>query len=186
MGDPKKQRKKYSKPSHPWQAERIEEENALIKEYGLKNKKEIWKIKSLLKRFSDQIKRLIASSEKQAEKEKVNLLNKLKKLKLVSNSAQLEDVLNISLRDIMDRRLQTIVFKQGLTMSVKQARQAIVHKHIVIGDRMVTNSGYLVSGKEESKIAFAPKSAFSNPEHPERTSKKESSKKKVSEEKNEK
>ncbi|MDP7610203.1 MAG: 30S ribosomal protein S4, partial [Candidatus Woesearchaeota archaeon] len=44
MGDPKKQRKKYSKPSHPWQTERIEVEKVLMKEYGLKNKKEIWRV----------------------------------------------------------------------------------------------------------------------------------------------
>ena len=41
MGSPKKQRKKYSKPSHPWQKARIEEEKALKKEYSFKNKKEL-------------------------------------------------------------------------------------------------------------------------------------------------
>ena len=51
MGDPKFSRKKYETPSHPWQADRIKEENELIKKYGLKNKKEVWKVKSLLRNF---------------------------------------------------------------------------------------------------------------------------------------
>jgi|TARA_Y100000310_G_C20611342_1_gene778148 small subunit ribosomal protein S4 len=170
MGDPKKQRKKYSKPSHPWRTERIEEEKELLKEYGLKNKKEIWKIKSLLKKYFGQVKKIIAASSKQSDVEKKHLLTKFKKLKLIDESAQIEDVLNITPKDILDRRLQTIVFKKSLTRSIKHARQAIIHKHIVIGDKKITNSSYLVSGDEESKVDFASKSPFSNNEHPERVS----------------
>ena len=41
MGNPKRHRKKYSTPAHPWQRARIEEERELSKEYGFKNKKEM-------------------------------------------------------------------------------------------------------------------------------------------------
>ena len=139
-----------------------------MREYGLKNKREVWKVKSLLKKYSNQVKKLIAASGKQADVEKEHLLSKLKKLKLIGNSAQLEDVLNITSEDVMERRLQTIVFRKGLTRSVKHARQAVIHKHIVIGDKKITNSGYLVSEDEESKVDFAAKSPFSDKEHPER------------------
>ena len=40
MGDPRKLRKKYYPPSHPWQKIRIDEEKILMKDYGFKNKKE--------------------------------------------------------------------------------------------------------------------------------------------------
>jgi len=59
MGAPKKQKKKYSKPAHPWQKERILAEKELSKKYGLRRKYEIWKMNSILKNFSRQIKKLI-------------------------------------------------------------------------------------------------------------------------------
>ena len=62
MGDPRRLKKKYNTPQHPWQKTRIETEAVLRKEYGLKNKKEIWKMATQFKNFSDQAKRLIAAS----------------------------------------------------------------------------------------------------------------------------
>ena len=41
MGDPKKIRKSYRTPSHPWQKQRIVEEDELLKTYGIKNKTHI-------------------------------------------------------------------------------------------------------------------------------------------------
>ena len=73
MGDPKKIRKKYNTPMHPWEGKRIEEEKGLLREYGLKNKKEIWKMRAVLKGFSDQAKKLITATGVQAEKEKQQL-----------------------------------------------------------------------------------------------------------------
>ena len=35
MGHPRKPRKQYDTPSHPWNAERIKEENRLAAKYGL-------------------------------------------------------------------------------------------------------------------------------------------------------
>jgi len=46
MGKPKFSRKKYETPSHPWQEDRIKAENELVKKYGLKNKKEVWKART--------------------------------------------------------------------------------------------------------------------------------------------
>ena len=48
MGQPRKSRKKYNTPPHPWNAERIKNENKLMTKYGLKNKKEIWKADTLV------------------------------------------------------------------------------------------------------------------------------------------
>jgi len=168
MGSPRRPRKKYSKPSHPWQKERIEEEKKLIEEYGLKNKNEIWRASSLLKNFTLQAKTLIIETSVQAEIEKNQLLKKLFSLGLVEEGAKLEDVLSITVKRILDRRLQTLVYKKKLARSINQARQFIVHRHIVIGDRKIIMPSYLVTREEEAFIGFISKSPLFNQDHPER------------------
>jgi len=177
MGDPKFQRKKYETPKHPWQRDRIEEERIILKEYGLKNKKEIWKMVSLLRSFSNQVKKLIAAKDNQAEKEKALLLKRLHLLGLIKKTAQLDDILSLTQKDIMERRLQTIVHRKGLAKSMKQARQFIVHGHIKIKDKKMTIPSYSVKKEEEDFITFVPKSTLANPDHPERVIQKKESKK---------
>ena len=83
MGDPKFSRRRYQTPSHPWQKERIDSENELIKKYGLKNKRELWKVQSLLRRFRQRSRILQAQiryGNKQAEKERDQLLGRLERL----------------------------------------------------------------------------------------------------------
>ncbi|MBS1267055.1 MAG: 30S ribosomal protein S4 [Candidatus Woesearchaeota archaeon] len=152
MGDPRKQRKKYSTPIHPWQKNRIDEEKTLTRIYGLKNKKEIWKMVSKLRSFSKQAKNLIASTTPQGIKEKNQLLSKLYSIGLLPKGADLDDVLSLSTRDIMERRLQTFVYRKNLAKSVKQARQFIVHGHIMVDQKMITWPSYLVKREEEDKI----------------------------------
>lgn len=173
MGDPKRQRKKYLTPMHPWSGVRIAEEKILSKEYGLKNKKEIWKTESVLRRFKIQAKNLTATGEdQQADREAKLLISKLNRLNLVSPSAKMEDVLSLSLKDLLNRRLQTLVFNKGLSKSVKQARQFIVHGHVFVGDKKVNVPSYLVLADEEVRISFDPNSSLSDSEHPERIVKK--------------
>ncbi|MDH5634797.1 MAG: 30S ribosomal protein S4, partial [Candidatus Bathyarchaeota archaeon] len=81
-------------------------------------------------------------------------------------TAVLDDVLDLSLEDILERRLQTIVFSKGLAKSIFQARQLITHGHIAIDRRRVPSPSYLVLRDEETKIAYAPTSSLSNPNHP--------------------
>lgn len=178
MGDPKKIRKKYQTPRHPWQKARIEEEGEIFKEYGTKNKREIWKMRSVLRDFSDRAKKLIAAKSAQAEKERKEMLAKLQSMGLISAEAGLDDVLGLNLRDILERRLETLVYKKGLARSMKQARQFIVHGHVMVGERKVNSPSYLVSVKEEGLIGFASKSTLNDPEHPERVVISESSAKK--------
>ena len=172
MGDPKLPKKKYSKPKHPWQGERIKAEKIILTDYGLKNKKEIWKMNSLLRGFSDQVKKLIAATDKQAEKEQTLLLKRLHAMGLIKKTAQLDDILSLTLKDIMERRLQTMVHRKGLAKSMKQARQFITHGHIGIKDKMITVPSYVVKIDEEEHISFCPTSQFANIDHPERIIKK--------------
>jgi small subunit ribosomal protein S4 len=168
MGDPKKQRKKFARPSHPWQKERIEIEKEFTNTYGFKNKKEIWKTGSLLRSLQQQAKNLIASSTKQSEIESRQLILRLTKLGLLAANSKVEDVLNIKSTDIMDRRLQTLVHKKKLSKSVNQARQFIVHRHVSIADQMITSPSFLVSIEDEPKIKFIDKSSLASEMHPER------------------
>ena len=185
MGDPRKLRKKYQKPSHPWQKERIEEEKNILKEYGLKNKKEAWKMSSILRNFKTQAKRLITTKSIHAEKEKRQLMDKLSSYGLLKKAGDVGDILDISLRNILDRRLQTFVFKKQLSRSVDQARQFIVHGHILVGDKKITAPSYLVAVKEEALINFSQSSKIFDPEHPERVEIKEEKPKKKKAEKKE-
>jgi len=168
MGDPKKIRKKYSTPTHPWQKDRIEEEIALKKEYGLKNKREIWVVASKLNKFKDQFKTLNAQTGTQAEKEKEQLKDKLLSLGLIKTDSPLGVVLGLDTKDLMERRLQTIVLRKNLARSINQARQFIVHRHIMVGRKKVTSPSYIVKVGEENQVSFVQTSTLSDPSHPER------------------
>jgi small subunit ribosomal protein S4 len=168
MGDPKKLRKKYRTPSHPWQKLRIEEEKVLMREYGFKNKSEIWKIDSMLKDFKTQVKLLVPKTDEASERQKQQLIAKVQKLNLLPENAVLEDILGLTLKDMCERRLQTIVTKKGLARSVSQARQFIVHDHIMIGDKKITSPNYVVRSDEELMIKFAGNSPYKDENHSER------------------
>ena len=168
MGDPRKTRAKFSGPSHPWQADRINEEKTLSKEYGLKNKQEIWKMRSKLRNFLAQTKKLVGLDSAQSEKERKQLSDRVQKIGLLPGNAPLVDILGLKVNNILDRRLQTLVFKRGMARSIKQARQFITHEHITVNNRKVTSPAYIVSVGHENSIAFTGKSPLKNEDHPER------------------
>jgi small subunit ribosomal protein S4 len=151
MGDPKKQRRKYEGPKHPWKSERIEAENELQKKYGLKSKREIWRANSAVRKFRSQARVLLGSPGPQSEKKAKELLDKLNKMGLI-NSQNMEDVLSLTVENLLDRRLQTVVFQRGLAKTPNQARQMITHKHVLIGKRIVNIPRYSVSPAEEGQI----------------------------------
>ena len=168
MGDPKKFRKKYATPNHPWNGPRIEEERVWVSDYALKNKKEIYKIQAFLKKYKNIAKRLNADKSEQGQKEAAQVLSKLHLLGLLPVDPQLNMILNIQEKDVLERRLQSLVCRKGYARSMKQARQFIVHRHISIGGKEVTSPAYLVTVEDESKVEFKPKSALASEEHPER------------------
>src|SRR3989344_4520371 len=168
MGDPRKQRRKYTKPQHPWEGERIEQEKILKKEYGLKNKKEIWKSGSKTKEINVQVRNILASKSEQSKKEEKQMIDKLYNQGIIEKDSKLDDVLGLNIKKFLDRRLQTMVFSKGLAKSVKQARQFIKHHHILVGDKLIDSPSHLVLREEENKIRFNPKSDLANPEHAER------------------
>jgi small subunit ribosomal protein S4 len=168
MGDPKRQRAKYARPLKPWDRVRLESERVLVNEYGLQNKREIYRMESLLRKYAGQAKKLMTASSAQAQLEKKALISTLSSLALVNQDAQLDDVLALSLRNLLERRLQTLLVRKGLANTMKQARQMIVHQHIKIGEKAFTFPSYLVPKEDEDKISFIPNSPFASSDHPER------------------
>ena len=167
MGDPKFPSKHYNTPSHPWQKIRIEEERTLIHQYGLKNKKEIWKANTKIRSMRRQARKLTATSgDEQAQKEKNLLLSKLNRLGMLNQESGLEDVLRMTPENILDRRLQTQVYLQGLASTAKQARQLIIHGHISVEGAVTRVPGMLVTKLQEKNITYSPSSALNSDLHP--------------------
>ena len=167
MGDPKFPSKHYNTPSHPWQKVRIEEERTLIHQYGLKNKKEIWKANTKIRSMRRQARKLTATSgDEQAQKEKNLLLAKLNRLGMLDQESGLEDVLRMTPENILDRRLQTQVYLQGLASTAKQARQLIIHGHISVEGAITRVPGMLVTKLQEKNITYSPSSALNSDLHP--------------------
>ena len=170
MGDPKQLRKKYNTPRHPWMRASIESEKIVIKEYGLVKKKEIYISSSFLTKYKNIAKKLIATrTNPQAQKEKVQVLAKLQQLGFLPVGAELDQILGLELKDVLERRLQSILFRKGMARSMKQARQFIVHRQVTVGEQEISSPSYLVSLTEENAVNFKEKSPFADPEHPERT-----------------
>jgi len=172
MGTVKKPRKKYSGPGHPWEAERIEEEKILTKEYGLKNKKEIWKITSKLRKIKTQAKKLIASTSEQSKTEEEQLILKLVSLGVLNEGSSLDNILEIDTKKLLNRRLQSMVLTKGLARTSKQARQMIAHGHIMINGKKTDIPSYMVTIKEEKDLLYYSNSKFTDKEHPELNMKK--------------
>jgi small subunit ribosomal protein S4 len=177
VGDPKKSRKKYSRPSHPWEGERIKAEKELSKKYGLKNKTEIWRSKAELSRYRRHAKKLQAKlryGDPQAVKESQELLEKLSKLGILyGEDVSLDSILGLEVESILARRLQTIVYLKGMANTMEQARQFIVHGHITVNGRKVTVPGYLVKKADEENIDYFYSSPLKDELHPERVKKKQ-------------
>ena len=158
MGHPRKARKKYDTPPHPWNAERIKSENKLMAKYGLKNKKEIWKADTLVRNYSRQARYLLGFSEDQVKTEIDELLGHLKRTGILDESAPLESILDLTVEDILRRRLQTVVHQKGLARTAKEARMFVVHGHIALDGKKVNSPSYVVKKGEEDLVGFYPTS----------------------------
>ena len=151
----KRQKKKFERPKRPWDKTRIEEEKRLVQNYGLRRKKEIWRVESIIRNYRRLARELAAKRDK--EKEKI-LLDKVFRMGLINKDADLDDVLALTVESVLDRRLQTLVFKKGLAQTIKLSRQYIVHGHISFDGRRIRWPSMLVPLGGEEKINFYEKS----------------------------
>ena len=160
MGDPKYPRRVWRKPKRPLNYDLKMEELKTLGTYGLRTKRELWKAHTQLSNVRHQARSLLALQQDVREEKEPILMKSLVRVGLVSGDATLDDVLNLQVTDLLTRRLQTLVFKKFGFKTPYQARQAVVHGHIMIGDRIVNIPSYTVTTSEEDSIKFTPESKF--------------------------
>ena len=160
MGDTKNFRRVWKKPKRPLNFDLKMEELKILGTFGLKTKRELWKARTELSRVRNQARSLLALRQEVRDTEEPILLQSLSKVGYVQSDATLDDVLNLELSDLFSRRLQTVVQKKFYFKTPYQARQAVSHGHILIGDRIVNIPSYIVRVDEESKIKLTSESIF--------------------------
>ena len=161
-----KKKKLFSRPRKLWQLARIKNENQLTNEYGMKNKTEIWRVAEMLRNWRELAKQIVSLPAERREKESKILLSKLQKYDIVKEGADVDDVLTLNLLDLLEKRLQTVVYKKGMALTAKQARQFIVHNKVTVNGEKVSSPSYLVKAMDEIKFVqgFAPKLVQQKPE----------------------
>lgn len=147
----KRKHKRYSRPKRPFDKTRIDEEAKIKKDFGLKNKKEIWRAEAKINSMREKAKKLIAANPK----EQKALFERLQKIGLNVNS--IGDVLSLEKEDYLKRRLQTVVLKKRLATTVKSARQMITHKKVLVNGKVVDSPSYIVPVELEEKIEIKKK-----------------------------
>ncbi|MFH1294566.1 MAG: 30S ribosomal protein S4 [Candidatus Aenigmatarchaeota archaeon] len=145
----RKLNKKYKRPRRPWDANRLAEEKIILKEYGLRRKRELWKASAILRDFRQRARILISAEEPE---KKAALLERLQRVGLLPEGAGLDDVLALNAKNILERRLQTVVLRKGIATTPMQARQLITHGKILIDGRKTVYPSYMVTTEEEEKI----------------------------------
>jgi small subunit ribosomal protein S4 len=161
----------YETPNHPYQGERIAEESGLSGKYGLKNKEELWRAESELRDYRREARNLLGSAggdARAAEIEGEEFVTRLKRIGVLGPDDSLDDVLSLDVTDVLERRLQTVVYRKGLANTTKQARQFISHGHITVDGRRVRVPSYKVEMAEEGAIEFDGNSPLTDELHPER------------------
>lgn len=173
MGYPGKNHKSYQTPKRPFEKTRIENETRLVIEYGLRNKREVWKAQAALRKYRKAARELLALGSSAAnrdlyETKKEELIGHLQRAGLLGPDAGIDDVLSLKVQTQIERRLQTVVYRKGLARSPKQARQLITHGHIAVAGRRVNIPGFLVTRRDEGQITYSGTSPFVADTHPEK------------------
>lgn len=144
----------------------MEEELQYVGEYGLRNKTEFWRHRTKLGRYRQIARQLRTMPIDQQEKRLGELVGKLTKLGILPPGEHtFDDVLNLSIRDILNRRLQSYIAKIGLAKNVYQARQFIVHRHIAVDGQIIDSPSYIVKVIDEDNVKFAHSSPFADRDH---------------------
>ena len=160
MGDPKTSRRVWQKPKRPLNYDLMMDELKTLGTFGLKTKRELWKTQTELSRVRLQARSLLALRQDERERKEPILMQSLSKIGLVNEDSTLDDVLNLQVTDLLSRRLQTIAQRKLYFKTPYQARQAISHGHIMIGDRIVNIPSYVVKTDEEDTVTLTPESIF--------------------------
>jgi len=150
-------------PRNPFEKERLDYELKIIGEFGLKNKREVWRVHFALTKVRKAARELLKLNEKDPKRlfEGAALLHRLHRLGILEEGKdKLDFVLGLKHQDFLERRLQTQVFKLGLAKSIHHARVLIRQRHIRVGKQIVNIPSFLVRVESQKHIDFALSSPF--------------------------
>merc|ERR1712072_615628 len=155
---------KVSKPPRrPFEKERLDAELKLIGQYGLKNKREIWRVRLALAKIRATARTLPTKDDKDPVRifEGQALLRRMIRYGILDEDKQrLDYVLSLKIDQFMERRLQTLVFKRGLAKSIHHARVLIRQRRIRVGRQIVNVPSFMVRVESQPHIEFAVNSPF--------------------------
>ena len=137
-------------------------------EYGLRNKRELRRHETDLSQIRGIARTLLGSEEEKRAQLERQYLTSLARQGILPETATVDNILDLNVKDLMERRLQTIVHRSGLARSIHQARQFVIHGHISVGGEVVSVPSYVVHRDEESRIAFHSHSPLNSAQHPAR------------------
>merc|ERR1711871_78110 len=151
------------RPRRSYDKERLDAELKLIGTYGLKNKREIWRIGLVLSKVRAVARQLLTLEERDPQRvfQGQALMRRMIRYGILDEDKQrLDYVLALKIEDFMERRLQTLVFKRGLAKSIHHARVLIRQKHIRVGRQIVDIPSFMVRVESQPHIDFALSSPF--------------------------
>nr|AAT76788.1 40S ribosomal protein S9 [Corbicula fluminea] len=157
------QHKTYTTPRRPFEKERLDQELKLIGEYGLRNKREVWRVKYAVAKIRKSARELLTLEEKDPKRlfEGNALLRRLVRIGVLDESKmKLDFVLGLRTEDFLERRLQTQVFKLGLAKSIHHARILIRQRHIRVRKQVVNIPSFVVRLDSQRHIDFALSSPY--------------------------
>ncbi len=148
--------KTSGRPKKLYEKERIDQEVKLCGEYGLRCKREVWRVQLVLARLRKRARELLTLEENDQRRifEGNALLAKMFKFGLLDSEKEngLDYVLSLTIQKLLERRLQTKVFQSRLAKSIHHSRVMIYGKQISVANQLVNCASYKVTVDNENKI----------------------------------